>query len=173
MGVFCRIPLEEILNSPLSSTVPRYQEALDAGTFEFGVDKTELGFRLTINGRIIGVYLHPEPHAFREQIDSPYEAVIAPNQEYAGTIVHNEKKSIIIYVNLEEYRQFCRDAQFVYDLYSSDDLCFRSIPDVWFSDLALVRFIRECLHPSPVMSGWFGPSVYSFKGSWLGPKFVR
>lgn len=173
MSTFRRIPMEEILKKPLSAIAPEYQKALDAGTFEFGVDKTEMGYRLMVNAQIIGVYLYSDADDFRKQIKSPYEAVIVPDQFRARTIEQENGYNIVIYVSPEDYEQFCHDAQIVYDLYSTDNLCFRSIPDIWFSDLMLVQFIRDYLHPHPAMQRWFGPSIHGWAGSWVGPKFTR
>lgn len=163
--------MEEILKQKSSVTLEECLRAFDTGAmFEFGVDKTELGFRLTINGQIIGIYLYPDADEFRKRIDSPYEAVITPDQARANSIEHEDGKNVVIYVSPADYEQFCQDAQTVYDLYHSEGLCFREIPDIWFSNLALVQFIRDHLRPHPGMFMWFGPGLHGTGGLWLGPQ---
>lgn len=176
MSTFRRIPMEEILHpSDFGLLINEVQRAREAGSFEFGVDKTdELGFRLTINGQQVGIYLYPDANEFRRRIGSPSEAVIAADPTRAGSIEHANGDNIAIYVSPEKHEQFCLDAQTIYDLYTSGNLCFRSIPDVWFSDLALIQFIRDHLQPHPVMGRmWFHLSHAGFWGAWVGPKLTK
>ena len=132
-----QVPTEA--HNPEPDVVFEVQEALEAGSFEFGVDSTELGFRFTLNSIITGVYLHPDPDEFRRTIDSAYEAVICPSETRAGTIEHNDGENIVIYVSPGDYKQFSEDARVVHELYNSGDLCFRSIP----KDLYLLSLGEE------------------------------
>ena len=151
------------------------EKAWEAGAvFEFGVDETELGFRLTLNGRIAGVYLYPDANGFRARINDDYPAVIAPDRVDSHRIEHDDGHNVAIYVSPERFEQFCQDAQVVYDLYCDNDVCFRCIPDLWFSDLALVQFVRGDLQPHPAMRHWFQRGVQdSWSGAWIGPKLTR
>ncbi|MDY7077667.1 MAG: hypothetical protein SXV54_12165 [Chloroflexota bacterium] len=171
MSVIRRIPMKQILKQKRSVIVAECLRAFDAGaTFEFGVDRTELGFRLTVNGQIIGIYLYPDSDEFRRRIAVSYAAVITPSQVCPGSIEQTNKNGIVIYVLPEEYEQFCRDAETVHTLYCFGDLCFRGIPDIWFDDLALVRFIRDHLRLHPNMSLWFGPGLHGTSRLWLSPE---
>ena len=164
-----RLTIKEIIEQDRAVTLTECLKAFYSGaTFEFGVDRTEIGLRLTINLQIIGIYLCPNVDVFRSRVESPYEAVIVPNTARAGRIEHDEDgNNVVIHISPGDHRQFCADAQSVYELYSLKDFCFRGIPDVWFRDLMLVQFLRDALRPHPSMGRWFGSNLHGTGILWL------
>jgi hypothetical protein len=180
MSTFKIIPFTEIrdnLNRQMLEEI--YQAFSEGATFEIGVDKTKFGFRLTVNCRPWGIYLHTDATDLIKQYTEPYGnepeciAVITPDRQRSGTIVGEDWKEVIIYVSPEEFSQFNLDTQIVFNLYSSESLCFRGIPDTWFSKLALIQFIHDKLLPHPLMVPWFASLRLSATTMWLSPPLIR
>ena len=163
--------MREILNQRSATTLMECDKAFEAGaTYTIGVDRTKYGIRLTINEQPQSpIYFCIDVNEFRKKYNSPV-ALITPDLERAGEITGEAYgRDVIIYVQIEEYEQFYRDAEKIFEEYCLDGICFRGIPDLWFDDLTLIKYIREHLSPHPIMGWWFHP-IHS--AGWLGPKYT-
>jgi hypothetical protein len=159
------ILFEIVATMRASDLIKEFEKAQTIGgiTFFFGVDMTTLGPCLTINHRRQGIYLHSEVPQFESIYkDSNYVAskdwvgVIAPDEEQKGNVVGKAYDGLVaIYVAPDEYRQFLAEAKHVADLYCRNNIVFREIPDVWFSEMRLIQFIKNKLKPHPLLEAWF------------------
>ncbi len=158
--------------------------------FLFGVDKLAESltgsYRLTINGVMEGVYLVKQGEQAHWRRESLFPA-IRPHPERAGNVAWQgdpsfecsssleemdidsfvefcwqevRQRNVTFYTSPDQFEQFCHEAEQVFQEYHHDNLCFRMIPDIWFDDMALVRFICEQMAPHPAMKPWFGTSRF-------------
>jgi len=162
------IPFETVATMSASDLIREFErtQAVDPIAFFFGVDMTPLGPCLTINHRRQGIYLHPDVSQFESIYkDSNYEGsadwggVITPDEIQKGNMVGKAYDGlIIIYVAPSEHLQFLEEAEYVANLYCRNNIVFREIPDIWFSELRLIQFIKNKLKPHSLLKAWFNRS---------------
>lgn len=130
--------------------------AYQAGArFQFGVDRLETGYRLTIRSNMLGIYLVEEVE--EDKLKGKWSGgFIVPDQTRAGSVDWWEEETVVFYVSPDEFDRFRQEAEQIFVEYFFKGNCFRMIPDIWFDDMALVQFMRERLCPHPAMKFWFG-----------------
>lgn len=109
--------------------------------FEFGVmpeEQKKYGdYRVVLDHEVF-VRLCPADNSFQ----GPY--VIRPDDRRAGYAKTMEGRNRTFFVTEREYAQLMEDARQIYDEYKDEArVCFWSIPNKWFENLFLIRFITE------------------------------
>jgi hypothetical protein len=167
--------IDELYDTAIQVVLDEIVRAYKHGaTFVFGVDKIKHGFRLTVNRANHGIYLlnlgaKEQPHE-----NWPHCDAIVPDAARAGDI-GLQKYTTLFYVAPEDFEQFCREADQIFNDYSIKGWCFREIPDLWFADTALIKFLREKLGPHPRLRPIFekSPDVSRISNWAFSPKFDR
>jgi hypothetical protein len=173
-----KLPIQEIhelweagdFNSVITQVISAYRAG---SVFKFGVDKLEDSYRLTINQMVSPIYLTDSE---KVKPKDRFLAAIVPDVTLAGTVDWRAENHVIIfYVLPREFSGFCQEAEQIFNEYFYNDLCFRMIPDIWFSDTSLVQFIRKEMKPHPEMKYWFEQPhlMAGVDGFALSPKFDR
>jgi hypothetical protein len=171
LNTFRKLSMQEILSQRPSITVMECDKTFEAGaTYTIGVDKNKYGVRLTINEQPQSpIYFCTDVSEFRKLFTS-FVSLITPDIERAGEVSGEPYgRNVIIYVRPEEYEQFYHDAERIFEEYCLDGICFRGIPDLWFDELALIKYIREHLCSHPIMEWWFHPF---HSAGWLSPRYT-
>jgi hypothetical protein len=144
--------------------------------FLFGVDKIKDIYRLTIDGSSRGIYLRPDTEDVSQRRHWRLRSLVAilPDADQKGTVDWRGKMDVLFYVSPKKFTCLCQDAEQVFKEYFFEGACFRMIPDIWFSDTALVQFIREQLRPHPAMRPWFfEPKLFKDNRLLWSPKFYE
>ena len=153
-----KLPMQEIYElwkiGDFKSVINQVISAYRFGSvFKFGVDKLNGSYRLTINLMVSPIYLTDSE---KVKPKDRFLAAIVPDVTLAGTVDWREENQVIVfYVLPRKFASFCQDAEQIFNEYFYKGLCFRIIPDLWFSDTSLVQFIREEMKPHPGMKHWF------------------
>lgn len=140
------------------------KEGYDPGEpyFEFGLmpEKNDgCNYRIVLNHKV-PVWLCPATVSFRGLY------VIRPLNERAGEVeVENGGRYHTFFVTEEAYAGMLADAAHIFALYQDDDtVCFWSIPNKWFGESGLIRFISQNLVATeefqdlvPGRESWYWP----------------